>query len=254
MTGRLSDRRLRVESRMKKVESVNSMTGITENVKRVRDTIAEAAVRSGRTPGDITLVAASKMKPADMVRQAIAAGVDAVGENRVQEMLEKRTEGAYHGAPLHFIGHLQTNKVKQIVGVCDLIESVSSPALIELIGKKSVSLGIVQNVLIEINIGREQQKSGVFPENTAEILEFASQTDGINVLGLMAVPPVFEKNERNCYYFDAMFNLFIDMRGNKYDNVSMNFLSMGMSDSYTEAILAGSNMVRIGTAVFGERS
>ena len=230
------------------------MTNIADNVKRVRDIIAEAANKSGRTPEDIRLVAAAKTKPADLIRQAIAAGVDAVGENRAQEILEKHPKGAYSGAPLHFIGHLQSNKVRQIVGVCDLIESVSSPALIDLIGKKAVSLGIVQKILIEVNIGGEPQKSGIFPENTAEILEIASQTEGIRVLGLMAVPPIFETNERNCYYFDAIFNLFVDMRRNKYDNVSMEFLSMGMSDSYVEAILAGSNMVRIGTAIFGERS
>ena len=235
------------------MENVNYNTDVTENVKRVRDIIAEAAVRSGRAPEDIKLVAAAKTQPAGLIRQAITAGVDAVGENRAQEILEKQPQGAYNGAPLHFIGHLQTNKVRQIVGVCDLIESVSSPALVELIGKKAASLGITQNVLIEINIGREPQKSGVLPENTVEILELASKTEGIKVLGLMAVPPIIEKNERNCYYFDLIFNLFIDMRRNKYDNVTMELLSMGMSDSYVEAILAGSNMVRIGTAIFGER-
>ena len=229
------------------------MTNIAENIRLLRDAIGEAAVKSGRSPGDITLVAASKTKPAEMIRQAIDAGVEAVGENRVQEMLEKQDQGAYHGAALHFIGHLQSNKVRQVVGVCDLIESVSSQALLELIGKKAASLGIVQNVLLEVNIGEEPQKSGFFPEQTAEIIDLASHTKGINVLGLMAVPPIFTKFERNCYYFDAMFQLFIDISKKKYDNVSMRFLSMGMSDSYTEAILAGSNMVRVGTAIFGER-
>ena len=230
------------------------MTDIAENIKRVRGAIAEAAGKTGRSPGDITLVAASKMKPAEMIRQAIDAGVDAVGENRVQEMLEKQEQGAYSGAPLHFIGHLQSNKVRQITGACDLIESVGSPALVELIGKKAASLGIVQNVLLEVNIGKEPQKTGIFPEQTEELLALASETKGINVLGLMAVPPVSWENDRNCYYFDAMFNLYIDMSEKKYDNVSMSFLSMGMSDSYIEAILAGANMVRIGTALFGERS
>jgi len=229
------------------------MIDIAENIKYVRETIAEAAAKTGRAPGDITLVAASKTKPTDMIRQAVSAGVDAVGENRVQEIMEKLPQGAYLGAPLHYIGHLQSNKVRQVVGVCHLIESVSSPALIELIGKKAVSLGIVQDVLIEINIGREPQKSGVFPEKTADALELASRTEGVNVLGLMSVPPFFVENERNCYYYETMFNLFIDMRGNKYDNVTMKFLSMGMSDSYVDAILAGSNMVRIGSAIFGER-
>ena len=230
-----------------------SMVDIADNIKKTRDAIAEAAIKSSRAPGDITLVAASKTKSADMVRQAIAAGVDAVGENRVQEMLEKRDLGAYQGAPLHFIGHLQSNKAARIVGVCDLIESVGSPALIELIGKKSVLLGIVQNILIEINIGKEPQKSGVLPERIYETLDLASRISGVRVLGLMAVPPVDVDFERNCNYFDAMFNLYVDIGGKKYDNVSMDFLSMGMSDSYPQAIMAGSNMVRIGSAIFGAR-
>ena len=226
---------------------------ISDNIKRVREVIAETALKSGRSPGEIALVAASKMKPAEMIRQAIDAGVDAVGENRVQELLEKNTQNAYKGAPLHFIGHLQSNKVGRVVGLCDLIESVGSPALLELIGKKADSLSIVQNVLIEVNIGSEPQKTGVLPEQTAEILELASQIAGVKVLGLMTVPPNIDKNDRNCYYFDAMYHLFVDISKKKYDNVSMRFLSMGMSDSYAEAILSGSNMVRIGTAIFGER-
>jgi hypothetical protein len=231
----------------------NYSTEIAENIKRVRDSIGEAAVLSGRKPDDISLVAVAKTKPADKIRQAISAGVDAVGENRVQEMLEKRLQGAYEGAPLHFVGHLQSNKVSKVVGVCDLIESVSSKSLVEAIGKRAASLGIVQNALIEVNIGREPQKSGVMPENLDELLEFVSLTKGINVLGLMAIPPFFEENERNCYCFDIMFQLFVDISAKKYDNISVRLLSMGMSDSYIDAIRAGSNMVRIGSAIFGER-
>ena len=230
------------------------MIDVIDNIKRARGAIAEAAEKTGRSPGDITLVAAAKMKPADMVKQAIAGGVDAVGENRVQEMMEKRAQDAYSGAPLHFIGHLQSNKIRQIVGVCSLIESVSSPALIEQIGKKAVSLGITQSMMLEVNIGLEQQKSGVVPEQVEDILGLASEIKGIKILGLMAVPPIYQESDRNCYYFDAMYHLFIDMSKKKYDNVSMQFLSMGMSDSYTSAILSGSNMVRLGTAIFGGRA
>jgi len=229
------------------------MNTIADNIKGIRDIISETAIKCGRNPDDITLVAASKTKPIEYIQQAILAGVDAVGENRVQEMLEKRSHSAYDGAPLHYIGHLQSNKVSKIVGVCDLIESVSSKSLIESIGKKAVSLGITQNCLIEVNIGREPQKSGVFPEQIDEILEFVATTKGINVLGLMAIPPFFEKNANNCNYFDLMFKLFVDISAKKYDNVSVQLLSMGMSDSYVEAIIAGSNMVRIGSALFGER-
>jgi len=226
---------------------------ISENVKKIRDNIAEAAISSGQKPEDIILVAAAKTKPAELIKQAIVAGVDAVGENRVQEITAKSEFDAYTGAPLHFIGHLQTNKINKLVGVCDLIETVSSKTLVEMIGRRAVSLGIVQEVLIEINIGREPQKSGIMPEQTEGLLALVSQTSGIYVLGFMTVPPFCEQNERNCYYFDTMFKLFVDMRAKKYDNVSVRLLSMGMSDSYTDAIRTGSNMVRIGSAIFGER-
>jgi len=226
---------------------------IKDNIARVRESIAKAAIDSGRKPEDITLVAASKTKPTTCIKEAIAAGVDAVGENRVQEMLEKNTEGAYKGAPLHFIGHLQSNKVNKVVGTCDLIESVSSKPLLSQIAKRAESLGLTQDVLIEINVGNEPQKSGILPEETEEILEYASQLTGINVHGFMTIPPFFVQNERNCYYFDIMFKLFVDMSAKKYDNVSVRLLSMGMSDTYIDAIRFGSNMVRVGSAIFGER-
>jgi len=226
---------------------------IADNINRIRDTIGEAAILSGRSPDAVRLVAAAKTRPASLIRQAVAAGVDAVGENRVQEMCEKQKLGAYEGKPLHFIGHLQSNKVSKVVGVCDLIESVSSIALVESIGKRAVSLGIVQDVLLEVNVGNEPQKSGILPEQTEEVLDFASQTGGVRVLGLMAIPPIYDENESNCYYFDIMFKLFVDISTKKYDNVSVQLLSMGMSDSYIDAIRAGSNMVRIGSALFGPR-
>ena len=227
--------------------------GIADNIKAVRAIIAEAAIKSGRRPEDIALVAASKTKPSELVRQAIEAGVDAVGENRVQELVEKGAQGAYTGAPLHFIGHLQSNKVSKVVGVCNLIESVGSASLLEVIGRRAVSLGIVQDVLIEVNIGNEPQKSGVLSSQIDEILELSSKTNGVCVKGLMSVPPIYEENDIHCNYFDAMLKLFVDIKAKRYDNVSMRFLSMGMSDSYFDAIMAGSNMVRIGSAIFGTR-
>jgi len=232
---------------------VISLNNISDNIKRISEEIAELAIASGRKPEDITLVAASKTRSADEVQQAIKAGVNAVGENRVQEMLGKHSQGAYSGAPLHFIGSLQSNKVRQVVGVCDLIESVDSPALVELIGKKAVSLGIVQNILIEVNIGRESQKSGILPEELDDIFGLISQTDGVFAHGLMAIPPFYEEIERSCNYFDSMLKLFVDIGAKKYDNTDVRLLSMGMSDSYADAIRAGSNMVRIGSAIFGMR-
>ena len=237
------------------INSINSID-IEENIKRIRGEIAELATKLGRDPNEIKLVAAAKTKPAELVRRAINAGVDAIGENRVQEMLEKSSTDAYFGTSLHFIGHLQSNKVKNVVGLCDIIESVGSMELLKLIGEKATAKKIIQDILIEINIGREQQKTGIAPEMTEEMLELASKMTGVRVLGLMAVPPIGEKseiNERNCNYFDAIYKLYVDMRAKKYDNASMRFLSMGMSDSYTEAIIAGSNMVRIGSAIFGGR-
>ncbi|NLM84457.1 MAG: YggS family pyridoxal phosphate-dependent enzyme [Clostridiales bacterium] len=226
---------------------------IADNVRAIREKMAEAAVRSGRDPKEIRLVAAAKMHDAAAVREAIAAGVDAVGENRVQELLEKRAQGAYAGAPLHFIGTLQTNKIRQLVGVCDMIESVDSERQIEMIGKRAGALGIVQDVLIEVNIGREPGKSGVAPEALDELLAKAGETPGVRVLGLMAIPPFTANPADSRPYFDAMYQLFIDMSAKKYDNIFMHFLSMGMSDSFSEAIKAGANMVRIGTAIFGAR-
>ena len=226
---------------------------IADNVRRVRDMIADAAGRSGRQPEDITLVAAAKMNPAGNVAEAIRAGVDAVGENRVQELLEKHRQGAYEGCPLHFIGHLQSNKVRQLVGLVDLIESVDSETLIDEIGGRAQLNGMTQAILIEVNIGRETSKSGVLRENLPQLLEYASNIPGISIKGLMAVPPTIGITNKNTNYFDEMYNLFVDIRAKKYDNISMNFLSMGMSDSFVNAICAGANVVRIGSAIFGQR-
>jgi pyridoxal phosphate enzyme (YggS family) len=220
---------------------------IADNVKKIRDEIGKI------TAEKIHLVAASKMNDAARVHEAVAAGVDAVGENRVQELLQKNAEGAYAGAPLHFIGRLQTNKVKNVVGLCDLIESADSRELVARISARAEAMGLRQNILIEVNIGKEAGKSGVSPEEAAELTEFSASQKGVNVLGLMAVPPISVNSGGSFHFFDAMTNLFVDIRAKKYDNVSMQFLSMGMSDSFAEAIRAGANMVRIGSAIFGAR-
>ena len=220
---------------------------IGDNVRAVRESIARAAEKAGRDPSEILLVAATKMNGAERVREAVAAGVDACGENRVQELVEKNAQGAYAGAPLHFIGHLQKNKVNKLVGVCDLIQSVDSPELIAAIGRRAVLLGVTQNILLEVNIAGEAQKSGVAPE------DLAAETAGISVQGLMTVPPICEKTEEIRGFFDRMYRLYVDIRAKKRDNVTMRFLSMGMSADYVEAIAAGANMVRVGSAIFGER-
>ena len=224
------------------------MSSIAENVKSIKQRVAEAAVRSGRAPEDVRLCAATKMNDASRVREAIAAGVDICGENRVQELSEKFEQGAYEGCPLHFIGHLQKNKVKYLVGKVQLIESVDCLELLETIDKRAKSMGLVQDVLLEVNIGGEEAKSGF-----AGCLPQMGQFSSIRVRGLMAIPPICEKTEEIRPYFRAMKQLFVDNGAKKYDNVSMDFLSMGMSADFETAIEEGANIVRVGTGIFGAR-
>ena len=222
---------------------------IEANVAQVQQRIRAAA-------GDrkVLLVAATKMNDAETIQRAIAAGIDASGENRVQEMMEKLEQGAYEGAPLHFIGSLQKNKVKFVVGNCDLIHSVNSVSLLETINKRAAALGIVQDVLLEVNIAREESKTGFLPELLPAFLETAAALGSIRVRGLMAIPPIAKKVGENRQYFAQMRQLFIDIGAKKYDNVSMDFLSMGMSNDFEDAILEGANVVRVGTAIFGARN
>ena len=227
---------------------------IADNVKQVKESIAAAAMRCGRNPDEIKLVAATKMNDADRVREAIAAGVDICGENRVQELTEKLGQGAYEGCPLHFIGHLQKNKVKYIVGKVELIHSVDSVELAEVISKRAQSLGIVQDIVLEVNIGGEAAKSGFAPEELDAAMPALADLGGIRVLGLMAIPPICENSEENRPYFRRMKQLFIDIERKKYDNNCMAFLSMGMSADYEVAIEEGANLVRVGTGIFGARN
>ena len=220
---------------------------------RVRAQIDAAALAAGRDPKEILLVAATKMNDAARVREAIAAGVDICGENRVQEMLEKQAQGAYEGAPLHFIGHLQRNKVKQVVGLAELIHGADSLALLETISREAGKRGIRQDVLLEVNIAGEASKSGFAPDEIPAALENASKFGSVRVRGLMAIPPVCVSPEDNRPFFLRMKQLFVDNSGKKYDNVSMDFLSMGMSGDFAEAVACGANMVRVGTAIFGAR-
>ena len=226
---------------------------IAENIAKIRENMAAAAREAGRDPREILLVGASKMNDAAACREAIAAGIDALGENRVQEMVQKMEQHAYDGAPLHFIGHLQTNKVRQVVGKVDLIQSVDSPELLAMIEKRAAGQGIVQDILLEVNIGGEAAKSGVAPAALPELLETAAGCAHIRVRGLMAIPPVAETSDGNHAYFTKMHELFVDIGRKKYDNVFMDFLSMGMSGDFEDAISAGANMVRVGSSIFGAR-
>ena len=229
------------------------MMDITESVARVKANIAAAAEKAGRRPEDIYLVAASKMNDSGRVREAIAAGIRICGENRVQEMVEKQAQGAYEGAELHFIGHLQKNKVKQVVGLASLIQSADSLELIRLIDKTALSRGIVQDILLEVNIGAEASKSGFSPEELPSALDSIARLDAVRVRGLMTIPPICSSRQEIEPYFVQMKQLFIDICGKKYDNIRMDFLSMGMSADYEAAIACGANMVRVGSAIFGAR-
>ena len=226
---------------------------IAENVARIREEMAAAAISCGRDPREIKLCAATKMNDADAVRQAIAAGVDCCGENRVQELLQKLSENAYAGAPIHFIGHLQTNKVRQVVGKVDLIQSVDSEKLLLAIQKEAAKQGIIQNILLEVNIGEEASKSGFGAEDILPLMEKVGEFPNICIKGLMAIPPISHKSGENLKFFQKMFQLSVDIGTKKYDNVMVDCLSMGMSGDYPDAISCGSTMIRVGTAIFGAR-
>ncbi len=227
---------------------------ISENIAAIKADIAKAAIAAGRDPKEIKLCAATKMNDADAVRQAIAAGVDCCGENRVQELTQKRAENAYVGAPVHFIGHLQTNKVKQVVGKVDLIQSVDRLKLLECIQDEAARQGIIQDILLEINIGEEESKSGFAIDDILPIVEKIVNYPNIRVKGLMAIPPICEKSGDNDKFFLEIRNLAVDITRKKYDNISVEIISMGMSGDYADAIRCGSTMIRVGTAIFGARN
>ncbi len=226
---------------------------IAENIAAVRANIARAAEECGRKPSEIALVGASKMNDAAACREAIAAGIDALGENRVQEMTQKLAENAYDGAPLHFIGHLQRNKVKQVVGKVALIESVSSPELLADIDALSGKLGIVQDILLEVNVGGEEAKSGFAPQEVSAVAAQALSLDHVRVRGLMCIPPVAETEHGSIPYFEKVRALYVDINEKMYHN-KLDMLSMGMSGDYEDAVRCGATLVRVGTAIFGRRN
>ena len=227
---------------------------IAENVASIRSAMAQAAREAGRDPGEVKLCAATKMNDADAVRQAIAAGVDLCGENRVQELTEKLRQNAYQGAPIHFIGHLQTNKVRQVVGKVDLIQSVGSEHLLSAIDREALKQGIRQDILLEVNIGSEESKTGFAAGDILPLIDKIDSFPNICVRGLMAIPPISQNPGDNLKFFLKMRQIYVDIRAKKNDNVSVDCLSMGMSGDFADAIRAGSTMIRVGTAIFGARS
>ena len=226
---------------------------LADNLNRVQENIYEACRVAGRDSHDVTLLAVTKTVPASRINAAIRLGVRQIGENRVQEFLGKRDELELDGVTAHLIGHLQTNKVKQIVGKVQMIQSVDSLRVAEAIHRYSTELGIATPVLIEVNIGGEEAKSGVSPLELERLLYQIAPLNGISVRGLMTVPPILHTEREKREIFSKMYQLFVDIREKNIDNIVMQELSMGMSGDYREAILEGSTMVRVGSAIFGER-
>ena len=222
---------------------------IRENLKRIRYQVGEAAVKAGRRPEEVRIMAVTKTVPPELVNVAISEGLDLLGENRVQEFESKRDKYDLSRAEVHFIGHLQTNKVKYLTDSVSMIESVSSVRLAEEIDRIMGKNRKKMDILLEVNIGQEESKSGFTPDGLMEALETLSNLHNISVKGLMCIPPIGE-SER---YFYNISKLFVDIKAKKLDNIDMSLLSMGMSADYGQAILYGSNIVRIGTALFGKR-
>ena len=226
---------------------------IKENIAEIRRRMDAAARKAGRDPGEILLCAATKMNDADRVREAIAAGVDCCGENRVQELVQNSALLAYCGKPVHFIGHLQTNKVRQVVGKVELIQSVDRIELLACIEKEAARQDLIQDILLEINIGAEESKSGFTPEEAKAVAAAMDRYPHCRLRGLMAIPPISEKSGSNCRFFEEIQRIAVDITTKNPHNSSMEVLSMGMTDDFEDAIACGSTMIRVGTAIFGAR-
>ena len=227
---------------------------IQAHVNQVKGHIAAVALAAGRSPEEITLCAATKVQSDDAIREAIAAGVPVCGENRVQELTAHLSADAYRGAQVHFIGHLQTNKVKQVVGRVALIHSVDSEHLLRAIDGQAAKLGITQDILLEVNIAGEASKGGCTPEQARELAALSQALEHVRLCGLMAIPPISQAPGANRPFFAKMRQLFVDIKEKMGDNQSdMICLSMGMSEDYPDAIAEGATLVRVGTAIFGPR-
>lgn len=231
---------------------------IAENIKAVEERIAAAAAKSGRKPEEILLLAVSKTKPVELIGEAVQAGLLSLGENKVQEIMEKyepMQQYAPEGERIHWhlIGHLQTNKVKYIIDKVDMIHSVESLKLAAEIEKRAAQHGRIMDILIEVNMAEEESKFGVKPEDTENLLREIAQMAHIRVRGLMTVAPFVENEEENREVFRKMRELLVDINAKKIDNIKMDTLSMGMTGDYAVAIEEGATIVRVGTGIFGER-
>lgn len=225
---------------------------LAENLWIIRENIAAAAARGGRSEKDVRLMAVTKTVSPELVNAAIRGGVDLLGENRVQEYLEKRD--SYLPAEVHMIGHLQTNKVKYIIDKVRMIESVDSLKLAREIDRCASRAGKVMDVLIEVNVGGELSKSGTAPQDALSLVEQIAELSSVRIRGLMTIPPICSSKEQSMHYFSLLRQIAVDISAKNSHNVSMEFLSMGMSHDYEAAVEMGANIVRIGSALFGQRN
>ena len=223
-------------------------------VAEIREKMAAAAREAGRDPAAVQLCAACKTRTAQTIAASAALPIDVFGENHVQELCANYDAGAYCGKPSHFIGHLQTNKVRQVVGKVDLIQSVGSEHLLSAIDREARKQGIRQDILLEVNIGSEESKTGFAAGDILPLIDKIDSYPNICVRGLMAIPPISRNPGDNLKFFLEMRQIYVDIRAKKNDNVSVDCLSMGMSGDFADAIRAGSTMIRVGTAIFGARS
>lgn len=226
---------------------------LMERLNKIRAQVTALEKEYGRKPGEVAIMAVTKTIPPQIVNQALGWGITLLGENRVQELQEKYPFYQKENCQIHFIGHLQTNKVKYIIDKVSMIHSVDSIKLAAEIDKRCREIGKVMDILVEVNIGKEASKAGIFPEELEELLCQLSSFPNIKVKGLMAIPPKPTESMENGHYFSQMQELFIDISSKKLDNISMSFLSMGMSGDYASAIQYGSNIIRLGSAIFGQR-
>jgi len=225
---------------------------IKENLTEVRKKMEEACARAGRDPKEVTLIAVSKTKPMEMLMEAYENGSRDFGENKVQEILEKRPK-LPEDARVHMIGHLQTNKVGQVIDKAVLIHSVDSVHLAEKIEKEAAKRDMTAKILLEVNVAREESKFGLFLEDVVPALETIGKFPHVEVKGLMTIAPNVENAEENRKYFKKLYQLYVDIKSKNIDNGTMSELSMGMTGDYEVAIEEGATMIRVGTGIFGSR-
>ena len=226
---------------------------IENNVKKIRDRIAKAAEKAGRKDDEILLVAVSKTQPLEKIYQAHRAGITNFGENKIQDLVVKISESKV-SLNWHFVGHLQTNKVKKVIGNVEIIQSVDSAHLLEKINTSSEGRGVTSKILLQVNTSDEESKFGFEPERVSEACELAGQAANIEIHGLMTIGPFTDDEIRIAKSFRSLRNLSEELDKFSSDKIKMTYLSMGMTGDFELAILEGSNLVRIGTAIFGART